>query len=345
MTTSATNNANFFPDDYEVVDPHLASAMDPASLVIATRMARINSRYFATRRDRDIDTELSILIGSAAVSFDGFQSERRCLAIIGETGAGKSRSIGRAIAARSELQPRETGMTETRPIVRIKAPRPSTLKLLAEEILDALGYPLERELKEAPIWKLVRRQLKARQVRFVHIDEAQHMLNMRDHDAMVRLSDSLKMLMEQDDWPVRLILTGLPELGSFLTLYKQLARRTHKIELENIALPRDEKLVNWVVFTIVQEHAGMSFNFTPDGHFFGRLCHAANDQFGSLTQITRCAVERAMIENLEASQIKKVHFDRAYEILSGCRPDQNIMSAPNWADIQPINALLRDGEN
>jgi hypothetical protein len=344
MTPTSTNNTHFFSDDYEVVDPHLVNNMDSTSLMIATRMARINSKYFATRRDRDIETELRLLIGNAAVSFDGFQSERRCLAVIGETGAGKSRSIGRAIAARSEFQPRDTGMTETKPIVCIKAPRPSTLKLLAEEILDGLGYPLERDLKEAPIWKLVRRQLKARRVRFLHIDEAQHMLNMRDHDAMVRLSDSLKMLMEQDDWPVRLILTGLPELGSFLTLYRQLARRTYKIELENISLPRDEKLVNWVVSTIVQEHAGMSFNFEPDGHFFARLCHAANAQFGSLTQITRCAVERVLIENLEASQINKVHFARAYEIFSGCRPDQNIMSAPNWAEIQPINALLRDDE-
>jgi hypothetical protein len=264
--------------------------------------------------------------------------------VIGETGAGKSRSIGRAIAARPEFQPRETGMTETVPILRVKAPRPSTLKLIAEEMLDGLDYPLERDVKEGPIWKLVRRQLKARRVRFVHIDEAQHMLNMSDHAAMMRLSDALKMLMEQDDWPVFLILTGMPELADFLTIYRQIARRTHKIHLENLALPRDEKLVRWIVTTIVEQHASMTFTLNLDEDFLGRLCHAANKQFGSLTQIVRCAVERVLIDDIDGTSVGLSHFRRAYEVFSGCKPDQNIISARNWTEIHPLNALLREEE-
>ncbi len=338
--------SDVFPDDIEIVDSHLADRMESDALQLATRMAEINSRYLSTKRDKNIETELTLLIGGAAVSAAGFQSERRCLAVIGETGAGKSRSIGRAIAARPEFQPRVTGMTETVPILRIKAPRPSTLKLIAEEILDGLGYPLEREIKEGPIWKLVRRQLKARQVRFVHIDEAQHMLNMSDNRAMMRLSDALKVLMEQDDWPVRLILTGMPELADFLTIYRQTARRAHKIHLENLMLPRDEKLVRWIVTTIVEQHAAMKFTFTPDEDFFGRLCHAADKQFGSLTQIVRGAIERVLIDDISGTSVQMGHLVRAYEVFSGCKPDQNIMLPQNlnWSEIQPLNALLREEE-
>ena len=338
------DNTDFFPGDAETVDADLASRMDNQSLRLAVRMAEINLRYLATKRDKDIETELKLLIGNAAVAAGGYQIERRCLAVIGETGAGKSRSVARAIAARPEFQPRVTGMTETMPIVFIKAPRPSNLLVIAYELLEKLGYPLERELKAPAAWKLVRRQLKVRKVRFIHIDEAQHMLNMRDHDSMQQLSDALKMVMEQDDWPVSLILTGMPELADFLSIYGQVARRSHKVHLENLVFPRDAKLVLWIVRTIIEQHAGMTFAFKWDEVFLARLCHAANRQFGALTQIVRGAVERALIDDIDATTVSLNHFVRSYEVFSGCKPDQNVVSARDWETIHPMNALLREQE-
>ncbi|MER0240069.1 ATP-binding protein [Fulvimarina sp. MAC8] len=336
-------SSDFFPGDLETVDADLASRMDEQSTRLAARMAAINARYLATKRDVDIEAELKLLIGNASVAMAGYQIERRCLAIIGETGAGKSRSIGRAIAGRPEFLPRVTGMTETAPIVFIKAPRPSNLQVIAYELLEKLQYPLERELKPAAAWRMVRRQLKVRKVRFIHIDEAQHMLNMRDHDAMQELSDALKMVME-DDWPVNLILTGMPELGDFLSIYRQVARRSHKIHLKNLVSSRDGKLISWIVKTIVEQHAEMTFAFEYDDVFLARLCHAANRQLGALTQIVRGAVERALIDNADAKEVTHGHFVRSYEVFSGCQPEENILSARGWESIEPMNALLREQE-
>lgn len=186
--------------------------------------------------------------------------------------------------------------------------------------------------------------MKTRKVRFIHIDEAQHMLNMRDHVAMQELSDALKLVMEDDAWPVSLVLTGLPELGDFLSIYRQLARRSHKIHLKNLVFPTDAKLISWVLKTIVEEHARMTFAFEWDDTFLARLCHAANRQFGALTQIIRGAVERALIESIDATELTWDHFVQSYKVFSGCQPEENVFSARGWEGIEPMNALLREEE-
>src|SRR3546814_158395 len=126
-----------------------------------------------------------------------------------------------------ECKPVETTTYTTCPIVRLVAPSPCTLKMLGVEILFALGYPLVRDLKESVTWGLVRRQLMARRVRFILIDEGQHMLNWINMEEMKKLSDTLKNVMQQREWSVRLIVVGLPELAEFLSLDAQLHRRSH----------------------------------------------------------------------------------------------------------------------
>ncbi|WP_210168812.1 ATP-binding protein [Aureimonas sp. AU22] len=310
---------------------------------VATRMANIRARHLSTKRDRDIKTELTLLVANATVRTKG-DTAGGCLALIGGTGAGKSCSIAKAIAACPEFLPRVTGMTETAPILTILAPRPSDLLQIAYEGLEKLGYPLERDLKPPAAWKLLRRQLRARQVRFLHIDEAQHMLNVGDPDSMKELSDALKMLLEDRDWPVSLILTGMPELADFLSIYRQIQRRSRKIILHELRYPQDEELMSWIVSTIVTKHAKLKINFEWGGNFLARLHHAANRQFGTLTQIVRASIERALVENPEAVTVTKAHFIQAYALFSGCAPEQNIISARDWEAIEPLNALLREEE-
>ncbi|WAJ31286.1 ATP-binding protein [Antarcticirhabdus aurantiaca] len=335
--------SDVFPGDVQT-DADLAAFMDEASIRRAERMARINGRYLKTGRDRMIDAELQLLVEAAAVSADGRRTERNCLCLIGATGAGKSTSIDTAIRRRPELQPRETGMTVTAPIIRLKAPSPCSLKLLAEEALEKLGYPCDRPLKEGPAWKMLRRQLKARRVRFMHIDEAQHLVVMTDRAAMERVSDALKMLVDDDEWPVSVILTGLPELADFLAMHGQLRRRSHTIHLENLAMPRDLELLRWMTKTIVEDHAGMSFEFPLDDDFLGRLCRCADSQLGAVTQIVRGAIERVLVEDVDANVVGRRHFATSYAAFSGCRPDQNIVTARAWREIEPMNALLQEEE-
>jgi hypothetical protein len=58
----------------------------------------------------------------------------------------------------------------------------------------------------------------------------------------------------------------------------------------------------------------------------------------------RCAVERVLIDDINGASVGLSHFRRAYEVFSGCNPDQNIMAARNWTEIHPMNALLREEE-
>jgi hypothetical protein len=232
----------YFEDDEDV---SWASLSD-RSQRRAALMAEINSRYFATARDRELEAGIESLIEGAVANSHGFETERRALFVIGESGAGKTRAVDRAIDKRPEFQPVETATTTTSPIIRLVAPAPCTLKMLGVELLYALGYPLERDLREGVIWGIIRRQLKERRVRFIQIDEGHHMLNWKYPINMGNLSSTLKNVMQQRDWPVRLIISGLPELASFLQTDRQMRRRSHVVHLRNLEFPKDAKLIRWV---------------------------------------------------------------------------------------------------
>ena len=338
-----THDTDVFFDDAD--DRHLVDAMDERRRQRARLMAEVNSRYFATARDTELEREVQTLVEGAAVTANGFETERRALFVIGETGAGKTRAVDRVIDAMEEFRPVETPTTVTCPIVRIVAPKPCTLKMLGAEILRGLGYPLIRDIREGVLWGMVRHQLKERRVRFIQIDEGQHMLNWRNEAEMEKLSDTLKNVMQQRDWPVRLIVGGLPELADFLQRDGQLRRRSHVVHLKNLKFPRDAKLLGWLAATIVRDHAGMEFGFEVSDEFLARLCRASWNQFGIVTQIVRGAVEQALLEDRPQTEVTARHFARSYAAFSGCQPSENIMTAANWTEIVPQNALQRDAED
>ena len=155
-------------------------------------------------------------------------------------------------------------------------------------------------------------------------------LNWRNEAEMEKLSDTLKNVMQQRDWPVRLIVGGLPELADFLQRDGQLRRRSHVVHLKNLKFPRDAKLLGWLAATIVRDHAGMEFGFEVSDEFLARLCRASWNQFGIVTQIVRGAVEQALLEDRPQTEVTARHFARSYAAFSGCQPSENIMTAANW---------------
>lgn len=318
--------------------------LDPAAQARAARMAEICGHHLRTGRDKEIDQQIGLLIEGAAVEASGGRDERRLLMVIGGTGAGKSTLCDRAIRSRPELEPQTTATTRTAPLIRVRAPSPCTPKLLAHEMLDRLEYPFQTDLKEAVAWRILRHQLKTRRVRFVHLDEAQHMLNMADRTAMRRLSDALKTLIDSDDWPVRLIASGTAELADFLTIHPELRRRSHTLHLRPIEPTQGGKLIGWTVSEIVENHAKMNVAFPLDADFLARLCHAAGREFGATIQIVRGAVARALVEDPAAARLERRHFAKAYELFSGCARDDNVFTAADWRTIEPTNALLSDEE-
>lgn len=331
------------PDD----DSDMLALMSETRRDRARFMDRLYGWHVVTGLDEMLQEKIGRLAEEAAASHGGNRTEGRALFIIGETGAGKTRIVNKALDSLPELQPTQTEMATISPVARVVAPSPMTLLQLGHEILHAIGYPVQRTMKESAIWREVRNQLKLRGVQVLHIDEGQHMLAWNNPPEIEKLANTLKNVMQRRDWPVWFVVSGLPELADFVERDRQIQRRSEVVALPSLDPSKARRMLEWLLFEIVEKHAGMrlgvkvgeSGDQTVPYEFLNRLCHAAWSQFGILTEIVRGAVEQALIRDAGADEVKDVDFSEAYRAFSGCTSDENIMRARRWDDIDPREAI------
>lgn len=302
---------------------------------VSGTMTKLHSAYFGTERDKLLDEETSILI-DAFLEADAAEDHRRvgrlregrALAVTGESGAGKSRALERLFLKREEFT--DYGRKESDcPLVSVTAPSPCTLRLLGESILKAIGYPVERRLDENVAWDLVRKNLALRRVRFLHLDELQHVFQSRNTLEIGKVQDTLKGLMQDKEWPVWLILSGLPSIATFLAKDPQVWRRTRHVVFSNLQLPDDGAMVRRLITFYAKEKGDRSVEIVKDGELIARLLHAAMGRFGVVIELIQDAVAQAL--RLADSELKIEHFAAAYAARTGCIRDENVfLAATNW---------------
>lgn len=302
---------------------------------VSGAMTPLLSAYFGTERDKILDDELSLLIDSfleaEAVEDSrrvGRLREGRALTVTGVSGAGKSRALERLFMKRDEFL--GYGKKESDcPLVSVITPSPCTLRLLGEEILKAVGYPVERTLKENVVWGLVHQNLALRRVRFLHIDELQHVVQSRNSVEVGKVQDTLKALMQDKDWPVWLILSGLPSVSTFLAKDPQVWRRTRHVVFRDLELPGDVRVIRKLIEFYGKDKGGRTVGISDDADFLGRLRHAASGRFGVIVELIQDSVRQAL--SLGDSSLLVDHFIAVYAARTGCVRDNNVFAAPvDW---------------
>lgn len=321
----------------------LRSAMPDKSRERAERLARLHSKHVTTPRDAALETEIEMLIQNAASAHGSVRRDGSALVVIGDSGAGKTTLLKRIIANRAEFQPYQDRYgISTSPLISVVAPSPCTLKQLGREVLRAQGYPLSREIKEHMVWELVRQQIRIRKVMFIHIDEMQHAVNTLNDIERQKLSDTIKNVMQQPDWPVCFILSGIPTLARLVSSDVQLMRRSRIFEFSNLVFTKDAVSVRKMIEHMVTKHAEMQLASALPDEFIHRLLHAAYGRFGVVIQLVRGAIEQAMFDEAAGGQVKARHFAAAYSRFSGCTEDENVFLRTDWHKLQPSAALVRD---
>ncbi len=320
--------------------------IDPEKLKIAERIADLNARYIGLSRDQLVQSALAGMVASIATldtSAVSKPDKRRIVAICGDSGAGKTRTLLQHTSRIPAMQPYlDDDGVEVRPLLTFNAPSPCTPKLLALTGLDALGYPVRRELHEHQAWTLFQQMLKTHRIMFVMIDEAQHAVDTADVNATTKIGNAYKNLVQMPDWPVRLILAGVPPLASFLAR-KQLYNRRTVIRFEKLKGKSARETVATVLTKVIIDHAQLNVDTTLEGDFLLRLTYACDGEFGSVVQMVRGAVEIAILDG--ANVVTLEHFARVYETYSGCVPAENIFNAKDWRGMTPQTAFLRDEDH
>ncbi|NKK36293.1 AAA family ATPase [Rhizobium leguminosarum bv. viciae] len=347
------------PEDYESKRSQAAidrvrDLVGADRLSVADRIARLYSEYIALDRDKLLRDALVASIASVTTPITGKPDKRRIVAVCGRSGAGKTTSIVKHIQNLKAMASYfdEDGV-RIHPVIFIEAPSPCTPRLLAIAGLEALGHTPPDRIRENEAWLLFRRLLKVHKVMWVVIDEAQHTIEAASVREATVIGDAFKNLTQMTDWPVRLILIGVPPLASFLAR-KQLYNRRTVVPFDTVDAEGNTDLIKSILNTIVLEHAGMEIRIdieetSADDHeeekkkqgaFLKRLMHAGDAEFGSVVQMIRAAVELAMLDGRQYVLLDD--FVKTYASFSGCRPSKNVFTAANWQDLDPATALLRD---
>ncbi|MHC5231268.1 TniB family NTP-binding protein [Brucella sp. LJL56] len=244
----------------------------------------------------------------------GVVMETRGLAIIGASGSGKTTAVSRIFTHTPRLIIKDPE-SPRRDAVSCQVSSPATLKFVGQTVLEALGYPLRRNKTEMIIWAMVKQQMQAQRTLFLHLDEAQDLLRHQTPKGLQSVVRTLKSLMQNGDWPVSIILSGMPELKELLNHDPQLGRRFFPIEFPKLHPDIDGD--NAIQMTAsYADRAGLGVSDHFDNRFAARLIHAADSEFGLIIELVIGAIEEALLSDARILEAK--HFSYNFRRRSGC---------------------------
>jgi Cdc6-like AAA superfamily ATPase len=147
-------------------------------------------------------------------------AEPECLAITGDTGAGKTTAYMRYVLKHPRRETREGTKV---PVLPAAIPVPATVKSLATKLLLKLGDPVADRGTVVNQTLRLQRLMRACCTELIILDEFQHFIDRDSLKILVTVSDWLKELLNETRIPV--VLIGLPSSVRVLDANEQLRRR------------------------------------------------------------------------------------------------------------------------
>lgn len=307
---------------------------------IADRIAVLKSMFVRNRRIETLSEEFGrqLALRRAEIRHK-VSAEANGIALVGESGSGKSTALRRIFERHPDIAPLSPGSAGAT-VVSFLVPSPATLKFVGHQALNALGYPIQRDRPAAYLWDMVKFHLRERKTLFLHLDEAQDLYSKRNNKEMQSVVNILKSIMQNRDWPVSVILSGLPELRDLLNLDPQLGRRMKPIRFDRI----DADTWGAEIESLISKYSEKS-EITAPGEimkpiFRERLVHASDGQFGIVVELIIGALEEVMLAGRTEATCSD--FAAAYQRRTGCLPGFNPFVVEDFRRIDS-RLLLTDG--
>ncbi|MYM56612.1 ATP-binding protein [Thalassovita mangrovi] len=232
----------------------------------------------------------------------GRRFEARSMLVTGLSGSGKSTEIEGMLKRFKECEvPLPSGVPAD--FAECLLASKGSWKDLGKKTLHAIGYPLSDTTRKTQfeIWDLVVRQAKLKGIVGIHYDEAQHIMRDKSDKEVLAILDAFKTLMKSHEWPLMLILSGVPELDSYVQREPQLDRLLSRVtfaEIDLCSAPGQLAPDYTVLHEIVGSYA-MSAGLEVDpglqtGDFLHRLATAGGFRWGIVIDIVVDAVAHAV---------------------------------------------------
>ena len=319
----------------QIVMRGLAEGLSAEDARISRIMTAVESAYVNTDNDDIVGSEVRLLVRAASrTTRDG-----HILIITGESGAGKSTTILHHLNKIESLRPRVDQYGDTLlPLVRVKAPTDCTMRELGYELLAKMGYELKRDLTEAAVYRMVRERMKMLGTKVVFIDEFQHIFDAPKIKGVQHLTDTLKNLLQEDGYPIYVIVAGLPEIVGvvYRDPKEQMEGRTVVRNLPELSFEGHKELLADVIrhYLAIAE---LELSVEPSDEFLQRLLHAGRNRLGIIIRMVMFAIEDSLDRGDRS--VGSEHWKRAYMRLA--KRGRNVFDDPEWWTI--VRSVMRDG--
>lgn len=260
-------------------------------------------RHFPLARSEDLQHTFAQLFSrhlGRLKSGKGFES--RSLLVTGLSGSGKTTEISDMLTRCNEsavLLPDGKPAQFSSCVLDAKG----SWKDLGRKTLHAMGYPIKTTTRRTQfeIWDRVIWQAKRQGVVGIYYDEAQHIMRGKSDAEVLSVLDAFKSLMKSHEWPLMLILSGVPELGDYVQREPQLDRLMTRIEFSEINLSSapgfpapDYHTLNEIVGSYAIS-AGLEVDANlQTGEFLHRLATAGAFRWGLVIDLVVDAVALAV---------------------------------------------------
>jgi len=299
----------------------------------------LRSAYFPTDAYKNLEKNFHMLLDQRRADFeDQVTPNVRGIVLIGQSGSGKTTAMRELIYQNKHLLGTDTTQ-ETCELIGLQVPSPATMKFVGAATLHALGFPYSGSKSGPVVWDMVKGQLQRRKTLFLHLDEAQDLARYQTDKERQSVVNTLKSLMENTQWPVGLILTGMPDLKDIINQDAQLARRLLPVEIDRLQEIRHAA----PVLNLVQSYAkraGIEVDSALiQKDFAHRLMHAADYEFGLLAELTVQSISKALIEEGLGVTLRSSHFSDVFRTRTAAIDGLNPFIASNFVRINPREVL------
>jgi hypothetical protein len=299
------------------------------------RRTLLKSKYFRMGRADELDAALNFSVEDyEAGVMTGDHFEGTGIAVIGESGSGKTKEIN-ALLKRFGDKPdmMESGLE--RKFLQYALAGETTWKALGLQLLALLDYPLKANRTEHEIWSRVRFQMKARGIWLLHIDECQHMFQTLGSNESKKVINSIKTCMKDREWPILVVMSGIPELLEVVNLDPQLRNLVTPISLRCVDTGRDLADLD-AAFVGYCSLVGGDVEGLREKHIYERMAHGHEYLFG---RVFRFMVEALASLPDDQSTITVEHLADCYARKTGCIPGFNVFLQDDFFDCDVSNLM------
>lgn len=296
--------------------------------------SKLKAPYFRFPRAQELRRNFADCLGHYYASAKSERRfEARGMLVTGQSRVGKTRELDKLI---EEFNASETVMPDGRPgiILQICLWGRATPKDVACAILDDLGHPSSR-MTENQLWSLVHRQARLTGVIGVHIDEMQHGFSDSGTSHNKSVLSTLKQILKNRDWPMLLILSGVPELARHLEKDND---REDRAQLRHLLRPLHIECINphqdlELLHDLCHSYADVAkINLEPVASWdlYENLAKATGYRWGLLIEML---IEALLICAEEGfNKISLQHFDQAFVKTYGISQVHQPFTDPNYLE-------------